>query len=238
MIVPFAPKSVYLLAGGPGSRRTSRDPMLAHIVASTGVIQPRVAYVGAASGDNRAFFLLMSTLLSVAGSGAVKLASMVSKRANLDKTRQILTQADLIFISGGDVEEGMHVLHQREMLSTLIQLYQAGKPFFGISAGSIMLAREWVRWQDPNDDATSELFPCMGLANLLCDTHGEGDHWEELQMAVKLSPPGTLGYGIRAGAGLCLHPDSTLEVIGGIVDTFRNDNGLVKADVSLSQVNP
>ena len=120
------------------------------------------------------------------------------------------------------------------MLPTLRQLYQAGKPFFGISAGSIMLAREWVRWQNPNDDGTADLFPCMGFADLLCDTHGEGDRWEELQMAVKLSHPGSVGYGIRSGAGLCLQPDGTLEVIGGEVDTFYNEGGLVKAGVQLS----
>ena len=228
------PKPVYLLAGGPGSRRTGRDAMLGRIVASTVVMQPQVAYVGAASGDNQPFLLMMAAFLRGAGSGPVKLAPMVSKRVNLERTRAILNNADLIFISGGDVEEGMRVLHEREMLPSLRQLYQEGKPFFGISAGSIMLAREWVRWRNPNNDATANLFPCMGFADLLCDTHGEDDRWEELQMAVKLSPLGTLGYGIRSGAGLCLQPDGTIEVIGGEVDTFRNEGGLVKADVQLS----
>lgn len=226
-------KPIYLLAGGPGSRRTGRDPMLERIVASTGVRQPKVAYVGAASGDNQPFLLIVAAFLRGAGSGPVKLAPMVSKRANLEKTSTILANADLIFFSGGDVEEGMRVLHEREMLPILRQLYQDGKPFFGISAGSIMLAREWVRWKNPADDTTAELFRCMEFANLLCDTHGEGDHWEELQMAIKLSPFGTTGYGIRSGAGLCLQPDGTIEVMGGEVDTFRNEEGLVKAAMRL-----
>ena len=86
MMAPSS-KPIYLLAGGPGARRTGRDLMLERIVASTGIKQPQVAYVGAASGDNQPFLLMMATFLRAAGSGPVKLAPMVSKRVNLEKTR-------------------------------------------------------------------------------------------------------------------------------------------------------
>ena len=98
-----------------------------------------------------------------------------------------------------------------------------------------MLAREWVRWQNPNDDTTANLFPCMGFVDLLCDTHDEGDHWEELRMAVKLSHPGTLGYGLRSGTGLCNNPDGTIGVIGGVVDSYRNEGGFVN-EIKQAQV--
>ncbi|MCE5258179.1 MAG: Type 1 glutamine amidotransferase-like domain-containing protein [Chloroflexi bacterium] len=227
-------KPVFLLAGH-GIRRSGSDPMLARILAETGVHQPRAAYLGSASGDNQPFYLMMATMLRASGCGPVTLAPTVGKRANLEKARAVLSEADLIFVSGGDVEEGMRVLQERGLIGALHELYQAGKVFCGASAGSIMLAREWVRWEDPNADDSAELFPCLDIARLLCDTHGEGDGWEELQAAVMLSAEGTLGYGIRSGAGLAQHPDGRLEVFGGMVDTYiKGQDTVVPGKVLLS----
>ena len=97
----------------------------------------------------------------------------------------------------------MEVLEERKILSFLRELYESGTPFIGLSAGSIMLAREWIVWDDPNDDATSSVFPCMGFADVRCDTHGEGEGWEELRALMLRSPEGSVGYGIPTGAGLC-----------------------------------
>ena len=78
---------------------------------------------------------MLSTYMRRAVRGPVTMAPLVSKRAKLDKTRAILESADMVDISGGDVEAGMKVLEQRQILPFLRQLYEAGKPFFGISAG-------------------------------------------------------------------------------------------------------
>jgi len=229
-----APRPVFLLAGH-GSRRGGRDPMVERIIAETGVGQPRAAYLGAASGDNRPFFLMMAALLRASGCGQVTLAPTASKRANITKTLEILRAADLIFVSGGDVEEGMRVLAERDLCTELRSLSETGKVFCGASAGSIMLAREWVRWSDPSDDASASLFPCLRFADLLCDTHGEVDGWEELHAALRLSPDGTTGYGIRSGGGLAIYPDNRIEVIGGEVDTLQLDGSSIHHRATLSQ---
>ena len=78
-----------------------------------------------------------------------------------------------------------------------------------------MLAREWVRWRDPDDDATAELFPCLGVAPVLCDTHGEGEGWEELKAALHLKTVGDSGYGITTGTCLKVLPDGRVEALGG-----------------------
>lgn len=227
MSVTSGPAPVYLLAGGPGSRRTEGDPLMTRILASSGVSHPSVAYVGAASGDNRPFFLMLSTYMRHWGAGQVTLAPLVSKRAKVEKARAILESADMILMSGGDVEAGMKVLEERQILPFLRELYQSGKPFCGISAGSVMLARQWVRWEDPDDEATATLFPCMGFAQVLCDMHGEGEGWEELQALLRLTPEGTLGYGIPAGAGLCVYPDGRLEALGAPVPCYAHQGGAV-----------
>jgi len=224
----LGPAPVYLLAGGPGSRRRERDPLLTRAIASCGVTEPSIAYIGAASGDDRQFFKMISGFMRNCGGGEVRLAELASRRARIDKTRALLEKADMVFVSGGDVEEGMEVLAEREILPFLRELHAGGKPFFGLSAGSIMLAREWIVWDNPNDDATSSTFPCMGLAQVLCDTHGEGEGWEELRALMLLMPEGTFGYGIPTGAGLCVYPDGTLEALGDPVTCFAKVDRAVK----------
>jgi cyanophycinase-like exopeptidase len=191
------------------------------VVQGTGLTRPSVAYVGAASGDNRAFFLIVSRMMRAAGAGTVTIAPLCGRRADPAAAKEILRAADMVFISGGDVEEGMKVLKADGMLPFLRRLASSGKPFFGISAGSIMLARSWVRWSDPKDDESAELFPCMGFASVLCDTHGEGDGWTELKVLLSLAPVGSTGYGIVSGSGLLVHDDGKVAATGGEVHVYR-----------------
>jgi peptidase E len=218
---------IFLVAGDPGKRGAGRDPLLAAILARLGMARPSVAYVGAASGDSRVFFIWIAALLKKAGAGPVRLAALGSRRADPAKARAILRESDLVFVSGGDVETGMGVLQKTGAGGWLKELYRSGKPFIGLSAGSIMLARRWVRWSDPGDDGTAEDFPCLGLAPLLCDTHAEKDEWEELAMLLKLTRA-PVGYGIPAGAALRVAADGSLAALGKPVQCLAMDGGRVR----------
>jgi len=219
------PASIYLLAGGQGSIRRDRDPLLTRVLASGGVPHPSIAYVGAASKDNEPFFSMISGHLRKCGAGRVTLAPLAGRRSKVEKAQAILESADMVFISGGDVEVGMEVLVERQILPFLRKLFERGKPFFGSSAGSIMLGQHWVRWEDPDDDATANLFPCMGLAPIICDTHGEAEGWEELRALLRLVQGGRIGYGIPIGGGLCVYPDGTVEAIGVPVHRYIHSGG-------------
>jgi peptidase E len=231
---------IFLLAGGRATRmRKGPDPLLQEVFFRTGFRLPTVAYVGAASGDNAEFRLWMTGLLQEAGAGEVKLAPLCGKRKETAKARSVLERADLIFIGGGDVEEGKRVLDEKEMTPFLRDLHQAGKPFFGMSAGSIILAQKWVRWRDPEDNESVEVFPCLGLASLLCDTHGEDDRWEELKVLLALSPDGSIGYGIGSGTAIAVGPDGALSALGGEVDRFRKQGaGIVRIQSLVPNSNP
>lgn len=223
----LGPKPIYLLAGGLGSRRFDRDPVLSRVLESCGASEPSIGYIGAASGDNKEFFKMIASYMRRSGAGEVVLAPLAGKRVKIEKTREILESVDMIFVSGGDVEEGMEALEEHTILPFLRELHAGGKPFAGLSAGSIMLAKEWVVWDDPNDDSTAGLFPCMGLAPVLCDTHGESEGWEELRSLLQLVPEGTEGYGITSGAGLVVYPGGALEALGGPVNRFAKSGGRV-----------
>ncbi len=228
-------RPVYLLAGGRGmDRRKGPDPLLRAALGlgdgtgpgdGTGRERPSVAYVGAASGDNAVFRVWIAKMLQKAGAGAVTLAPLCGRRANPGRAREVLESADVVFVSGGDVEEGMRVLEETNMSGFLRELAAAGRPFFGVSAGSIMLARQWVRWRDPADDSTAELFPCLGIASVFCDTHGEADGWEELKALVRLAPPRAVCHGIVSGAALVVGPGTKLSALGGDVHRFARRAG-------------
>ena len=202
--------TIHLTGGGPGSFLALRRHFKAAL-AETGADKPLVAYVGAASNDNAGFFTMIKTALALRNGAQMKLAKIASPRASASAARGLLEDADLIFMSGGDVEHGMNVLHERDLAKTLKSLAAAGKPMFGVSAGSLMLAEEWVRF--PDDDATrAELFPCLAIAPLHVDAHAEADNWDELRVLVDLlrrrGDEEPLGYGLTRKGGLRLEVDA------------------------------
>ena len=217
---------LFLIAGGRGMKtRKGPDPLLQAAMRQVNLRRPKIAYVGTASGDDAAFRLWFTRLLKKAGAGEVKLAPLCGRRGDAEKAKAVLEVSDLVFVSGGDVEEGMRILNEKEMTGFLRRLYRSGKPFFGTSAGSIMLTRKWVRWRNPDDNESAEPFPCLGLAPILCDTHGEGEGWEELKALLALSPTGAIGHGIVSGTAIVVGPDGALFALGGEVDRFRKGAG-------------
>ena len=90
-----------------------------------------------------------------------------------------------------------------------------------------MLAKEWVRWENPEDDATADLLPCLGIAPVICDTHAEGDNWEELKAALRLAGEGSMGYGIASGSILEVYPDGSLRAESGPVSCYTNHNNQI-----------
>ena len=213
-------KPVFLLAGGRHSRREKPDSLLEAVFREYGIKNPAVAYSGTASGDDRGFFGFIAREITSAGADKVVHAVIASPGADLKKAKSVLESADIVFISGGDVEAGMEVLREKNMLDFMTGLYRQGKPFFGISAGAIMLADRWVRWRDPDDDTSAELFPCLGFAPVICDTHDEQGGWEELQAALKLEKEGVKGYGLASGSAIKVTSDGKVAVVGGTVQVF------------------
>jgi peptidase E len=157
-------RPVYLLAGGRPRVRKVPDPLIQAALRESGRVSPTIAYIGTANNDDEGFFNFIAESFREAGAYRVNHALISSEKANLKRAQDILKSADIIFMSGGDVDRGMRVLREKNMTDFLSELYEQGKSFFGSSAGSIMLAKEWVRWRDPEDNSTAELFPCLGFA--------------------------------------------------------------------------
>ncbi|MHB8104059.1 MAG: Type 1 glutamine amidotransferase-like domain-containing protein [Dehalococcoidales bacterium] len=224
-------KPVFLLAGGRHSRGTKPDALLEAVFQAYGIKSPTVAYSGTASGDDKSFFKYIADSFVAAGADKVVHALIAPSGADLKKAKNILESADIVFISGGDVEAGMDVLQEKKMVDFLTGLYRQGKPFFGISAGAIMLADRWVRWTDPDDDDSAELFACLGFAPIICDTHDEQGGWEELQAALMLVKDGGRGYGLASGSAIKVTLDKKVTLVGGTVYQYmRRGDKVVKIE--------
>jgi len=203
---------IYLLAGNPYSRSRKPDPAMQAFFKEVGKPKPRVAYIGTASGDDLDFFEAMRAHLRACGAGETELVPLCGAENGLDDARKVLGRADAVFVSGGDVEEGMDGLRTRDgLVAYLRELFEQGVPFMGLSAGAIMLARGWVHWAEEGRGRDT-LFDCLGFAPIYCDVHGEADDWDELNVLLRLLPEKTVGYGIRAGEALRVHEGTVKKV--------------------------
>jgi peptidase E len=223
---------LFLVAGGASTAAArGPDPLVRLAIQRTGVHRPRIAYIGAASRDDTDVRKGNVAMLKKAGAGLVTLAPLAGRRINAPVAAMIVESSDIVFLSGGDVQVGMDVLEERGMVPFLLQVFRAGMPFLGVSAGSIMLSRAWVRWSNPDDDEGVETFPCLGLARICCDTHGEKDGWSELKTMLSLRSIGTAGYGIASGSAIVVEPDGSLSALGGEVHVFKKRKvGIVQVD--------
>ncbi len=177
---------VYLIAGagpgtGPRSFRFHDD-----LVAELGKPKPVYAYIGAASGDARWFERVIKTTVFGARSKSA-FVRLTDKTLRTSEAKSMLGDADVIFVSGGDVEEGMRVIEDRGLGPTFKELHRAGKIFEGVSAGSIMLGEHWVKFEHDDDDR-GERFDCLGIVPYSFDAHDEKDGWGELHSLARLMP--------------------------------------------------
>jgi hypothetical protein len=205
---------VYLIAGagpgtGPRSFRFHDD-----VVEATGTDKPLYAYVGAASGDARWFERIIKTM--VFGPRAkCAFVRLTDKSVRTSEAKAMLADADVIFVSGGDVEEGMRVIEDRGLAPYFRELHRGGKVFEAVSAGSIMLGEHWVRFAH-DDDECGERFDCLGIVPMSFDAHDEKDRWGELHALARLMPsePGKWVCGLTSKCA-ALWDGKTLHALGG-----------------------
>ena len=222
-----APKPVYLLAGGRPPVRKEQDSLVQAVFNESGKSAPVIGYIGTATGDDTRFRGFMEREFKNLKVTRADHAIISPPKADLARAKEVLRNADVIFMGGGDPEEGVRVLREKKMDDFVRQMYREGKVFYGVSAGSIMLAKKWVRWPDPDDDDSAELYDCLDIAPVVCDTHDEAAGFEELQAAVKLEKSGVIGYGLVSNTGIKVYPGGRVEAIGGPVWQFVKKAGKV-----------
>jgi len=227
--------TIFLIPGGhpPDMKRMIQD--FRTTLEFCGKPNPKVAYIGTANKDNKIFFQLMKRLIVKAGAEKVTLVSIAGKRSDIGAAKQILSEADCIFLSGGEVEDGIVLLKKAGLDVFLTELYNSGKLFFGVSAGCIMMGRNWVHWEVENDDSTANLFDCLNFVPMTFDTHCENEDWKELKCALRLMGTNAQGYGLSTGGFYSADRDGYLVSFRNAPAVFRNQNGNIKTEVRNGQ---
>ena len=223
----FPPNEVgaILVAGGRPRNPRAMARMMSH--AFRGIEKPLVAYIGTANGDSLAFFQMMKAILKDAGAEKVNFVRLAKKNPDLEAARNVLASADVIFLAGGEVEDGMNWLKKHDLTGFLKELYSAGKRFMGVSAGVIMMGTHWVHWDIEGDDSTAKLFDCLAFTPVLFDVHGEDEDWVELKAALKLLGSGARAYGLPGGSMISADSRGTLVNLEKEYLVFVNEGGRV-----------
>jgi peptidase E len=221
-------KKVYLVTGGPG---TDMDQLVADFRAALSECaapSPSVAYVGTASGDDRRFFSWLKRPILRAGAGSVTLVPLASEKADAERAKAMLSEADAVFLTGGEVEDGMVWLEKHGLVGFMKELYASGKPFFGISAGCIMMGKNWVHWDVEGDDSTASLFDCLGFVPYTFDAHGEDEDWAELKCALRLMGGGAVGHGLSNGGAYTADENGNFTAFRNAPALFENRGGKIE----------
>lgn len=189
---PFAP--LYLLADSQLLfRGAAGAPVLERV--RRGLPEgARAAYLGAANGDDPAFYELFQAAVEAVGFAAEEEAMVRSIFTAED--REWLAAAHLVVLSGGDAERGWRIFEQSGIKEALLERYADGAVLLGVSAGAMHLGWDY-----------------MNLVPALVGAHEEADDWADLRRRMARSPSRVRGLGLPTGGGLVYHPDGTAEAL-------------------------
>ena len=195
-------KPLYLLADSQLFFWKSSDSLAERIRADLDSREPSAAYIGASNGDQPEFYdLFVAAMDSMAISDCRRVPSQPSR-----EDTAFLEDADLIVLSGGDVERGWHVFEQNGFKELLPRLRYDGAVLIGVSAGAVQLGLGHL-----SNEAQPKPLDMFRFAPFYIGAHDEGNDWFDLRALVNLSQSDARAIGLPAGGGAVYYPDGTLE---------------------------
>jgi cyanophycinase-like exopeptidase len=213
-------KPIFLLADSQllfwrdGEERRFLDRARELIAADASDEPIAAAYLGASNGDAPEFYDLFVGAMSEIG---ITNCRHIRSQPG-DEDLAFLERADLILLSGGDVERGWKVFTETGLRDRIAARYYAGALLVGVSAGAVQLGLKG--WSEDG----AELFDTLGLVPFVVDAHDEP--WSRLLLAVQRLGEHTRGLGLPAGGGAIYHPDYSVEPVRQpVVEVELTENG-------------
>jgi cyanophycinase len=158
----------------------------------------KAAYVGASNDNDPAYYGIFEAAIQSIGVAECRMVS------NSDIT--FVEQADLVLLSGGDVDKGWRIFEQNGLKELLIRRYHQGVLLVGSSAGAVQLGM-------------------LGLVPYVISAHDEKDSWAGLKETLRGLGKPVNGIGIPTGAGMVYHADRSIEAIRYPLHQFSRDDG-------------
>lgn len=166
----------------------------------------KAAYVGASNDDNPVYYSIFESAVTSIGVTDYRMISASPSEAEV----LFVEQADLILLSGGDVEKGWKAFARSGLKQIIISRYHKGVILIGISAGAVQLGMFGCA---ESDTQCENLFPTFGLVPFVISAHDEKDNWSGLKKMLSRVERKINGIGIPTGGGMVYHPDCSVEPI-------------------------
>lgn len=196
-------KPLYLLADSQlFFWKSGGDSLAERIRADLDSANPKAAYIGASNGDQPEFYSLFEAAMeSMEISDCRMVPSQPSREDML-----FLENADLIVLSGGDVELGWQVFEQNGLKELLPRKRFDGAILMGVSAGAVQFGLGCL-----SNSSQPKQIDMFRFAPFYIGAHDEGNDWWDLRALVNLSQADARAIGLPAGGGAVYYSDGTLE---------------------------
>jgi cyanophycinase len=180
------------------------DSLSERIRADLDSANPKAAYIGASNGDQPEFYSLFQAAMESMGISNCRLVPSQPSREDIS----FLENAELIVLSGGDVERGWQVFEQNGLKELVPRKRFDGAVLMGVSAGAVQLGLGCL-----SNAAQPKSLDMFRFAPFYVGAHDEENDWWDLRALVNLSQADTRAIGIPAGGGAVYQSDGTLEPI-------------------------
>jgi hypothetical protein len=198
-------KPLYLLADSQLFFWKSDSNSLAERVrANLDSSSPKAAYIGASNGDQPEFYSLFQAAMEAMGISNCRSVPSQPSREDIS----FIEEADLILLSGGDVERGWRTFEQNGLKELVPRKRFDGAILMGVSAGAVQLGLGCL-----SNSAQPKQIDMFRFAPFYVGAHDEENDWWDLRALVNLSQADTRAIGIPAGGGAVFQSDGTLEPI-------------------------
>lgn len=196
-------KPLYLLADSQlFFWKSESDSLAERVPADLDSTNPKAAYIGASNGDQPEFYSLFQAAME--GMGISNCRAVPSQPSKEDIS--FIESADLILLSGGDVERGWQVFQQNGLKELLPKKRFDGAILMGVSAGAMQLGLGCL-----SNAAQPKQIDMFRFAPFYVGAHDEENDWWDLRALVNLSQADTRAIGLPAGGGAVYYSDGTLE---------------------------
>ena len=198
-------KPLYLLADSQLLFwKSDSDSLAERLRADLDTSNPKAAYVGASNGDQPEFYSLFQAAMDAMGISDCRAVPSQPSREDI----LFIEDADLILLSGGDVERGWRAFEQNGLKELVPRKRFDGAILMGVSAGAIQLGLGCL-----SSAAQPKQIDMFRFAPFYIGAHDEENDWFDLRALVNLSQADTRAIGIPAGGGAVYQSDGTLEPI-------------------------
>jgi peptidase E len=188
--------------------------------------EPRAVYIGASNNDAPEFYDLFVAAMNGAD---VRHCGMIPSSFP-QSSRELLNDADIVLLAGGEVEAGHKVIVESGMAEAIQRRYREGAILIGVSAGAVQLGQYAIV---ERSSGTTELLDMLKLFPHIVSAHDEKSDWESLSKVVQMLDGAASGIGIPSGGGLIYHADNSIEAVRRSLYTFSMKDGLLTRDVLL-----